>query len=66
MNDNKDEPAQVRPTTIVGIQRLARQLAKAHGWRHILALDKASEQAGFQNYRAAHSTLVDPNQFEPQ
>lgn len=48
----------VRPTTLEGVRRLARQLAKLHdGIKHRGLLDRAAQQAGFQNYRHAKAQL---------
>lgn len=43
----------VRPTTIVGIKRLATQIKKSRQIKHCLALDMASQAAGFDNYKHA-------------
>ena len=47
----------IRPTTIVGINRLANALRKSEGIQHTNALDLASMQAGYANYRNALATL---------
>lgn len=47
----------IRPTTIVGIKRLANALRKSEGIQHTNALDLASMQAGYANYRNALATL---------
>lgn len=47
----------IRPTTIVGIKRLANALRKTQGIQHSNALDLASMRAGFANYRNALATL---------
>ena len=43
----------VRPTTIVGIKRLANQIKKAQTVKLHQALDSASQAAGFDNYKHA-------------
>lgn len=47
----------VRPTTIEGIKRLAKRLAKAEGIQHSAALERAAQAAGFGNFRAARAML---------
>lgn len=47
----------IRPTTIVGIKRLANALRKSEGIQHTNALDLASMRAGFTNYRNALAAL---------
>ena len=47
----------IHPTTIVGIKRLAKALHKSEGIQHANALDLASTQAGFTNYRNALAAL---------
>lgn len=47
----------IRPTTIVGIKRLANALRKREGIQHTSALDLASTRAGFTNYRNALAAL---------
>lgn len=47
----------IRPTTIVGIKRLANNLRKSEGIRHLSALDLASTRAGFKNFRHAMAVL---------
>lgn len=43
----------VRPTTIVGIKRLAKQIKKTKNIKLHKALDLASQAAGFDNYKHA-------------
>lgn len=48
----------VRPTTLEGVKRLARQLAKLNdGIKHGGHLDRAAQQADFQNFRHAKAQL---------
>lgn len=47
----------VRPTTIVGIKRLATQIKKSKGIKHCQALDLASQAAGFENYKHAQKSV---------
>jgi hypothetical protein len=47
----------IRPTTIVGIKRLANSLHKREGLKHAKALDLASRRAGFTNFRNARASL---------
>jgi hypothetical protein len=47
----------IRPTTIDGIKRLARQIHKAGDIPHHEALELAAKQAGFENYRHALKRL---------
>ena len=48
---------EIRPTTIVGIKRLAKSIRNSTGCCHQHALDLASRQASFTNYRNARSIL---------
>jgi hypothetical protein len=51
----------VLPTTLVGIKRLARQLASSHAeTQHAGRLDRAAQLAGFQNFRHAQAQLLGP------
>jgi hypothetical protein len=47
----------IRPTTMVGIRRLAKQIKKAKGVTHAEALDQAAVAAGYQNFRHARRML---------
>ncbi|TNF16507.1 MAG: hypothetical protein EP320_01730 [Rhodobacteraceae bacterium] len=51
------------PTTIGGIKRLAKQLKKANGVPYSAALDDASIQAGFRDFREANSVLSSARTF---
>ncbi|WP_417809049.1 DUF5623 domain-containing protein [Thioclava sp.] len=46
-----------RPTTLVGVKRLARQLKKTNGIKHSDALDLAAKSADCANFRHAQRTL---------
>ncbi len=47
----------VKPSSLVSIKRLAKQMKKAEGIPHHKALDKASRIASFENYKHARSRL---------
>jgi hypothetical protein len=47
-----------RPSTMDGIKRLAKTIKRERGTPHHLALDLASQQAGFQNIRHAQHQLA--------
>jgi hypothetical protein len=47
----------IRPTTIDGIKRLARQIHKAREIPHHEALNLAAKQAGCENYSHARKKL---------
>ena len=47
----------VRPTTLIGIKRLAKHLKKERGLEYAKALDEASRQSGFQDFRHARAQL---------
>lgn len=49
----------IQPSSIEGIKQLAKRLKRADGIRHAVALDKASQAAGFQNYKHALRGLND-------
>jgi len=47
------------PSTIGGIKRLAKQLKRqSKDLSHLAALDMASRQAKFENFKHAHRTLL--------
>lgn len=48
----------IRPSSIGGIKRLAKNLKAAGQIKHAQALDLASQQAGYQNYRHAINQLA--------
>jgi len=50
-------PKNLRPSTIDGIKRLAARLRVEQNISHTVALDRASVQAGFQNYAHARRML---------
>ncbi len=50
---------QIRPTTLVGVKRLAKALKSARGCTHIEALNAAAIVAGFQNFAHAQRNLQD-------
>jgi len=50
---------QLRPITLVGIRRLANRKKKELGIKHSAALDQASIDAGYANYRDAKRALKD-------
>ncbi|MCJ9428566.1 hypothetical protein [Kordiimonas marina] len=43
----------IKPTTIEGIKRLAKQLKKAEGLKHTDALNRAARQAGYADFAQA-------------
>lgn len=45
--------SEVRPSTIPSVKRLAKRISRQDGITHSIALDQASKQAGFQNFRHA-------------
>ncbi len=47
----------LRPTTVAGIKRLAKQIGKRDGIKHGHALDAAALQAGFQDFRQAVAAI---------
>lgn len=48
----------VRPTSLEGIKRLAKSIKSSVGVKHQQALDMASHQGGFQNFRHARNSLA--------
>lgn len=48
---------QIRPTTLVGIKRRARDLKKLHGVSQSVALDMAAREAEFQNFKHTNKSL---------
>lgn len=48
----------LRPTTIIGIKSLARDIHKSDGIPHGNALDKAAAQAGYSNFTHARRALI--------
>jgi len=50
-------PIERRPSTIDGIKRTAKEIAKAKGITHAKALDAAAVRAGFQNFAHARKAL---------
>lgn len=57
---------QIRPSTIVGIKRLAKTLKAEQGIQHAKALDVAAVSAGYQNYRHASNVLAATPTKQPQ
>lgn len=51
----------LRPTSLVGIKSLARDFKKSQQIAHSIALDQASKQAGYANFRDAHRSLNQVN-----
>ncbi|MDM0049856.1 hypothetical protein [Variovorax sp. J22R115] len=47
----------IRPTTLVGIKRLAKAIKSAQGIPHHQALDEAARRANLQNFRHASGLL---------
>src|SRR5690606_21326477 len=47
----------IRPSTMEGIQRLAKSLRGELSIKHLQALDAAAQAAGFQNFRHARNQL---------
>lgn len=52
----------IKPTTIEGIKRLARQIKDAEGGVLGHAIERAAKQAGFATYAAARAALKDQKQ----
>lgn len=52
----------IHPSTMTGIKRLAKQIKAAQGLSHSASLDRASEAAGYDNFRHAQNVLPDPAQ----
>lgn len=50
----------IRPTSLVGIKRLARTIKVERAIPHIQALDEAAKRAGFENFRHAGNKLPQP------
>lgn len=48
---------QIKPRTISGIKRLAKQIKKADDILYTQALNKAAVQAGFQNFLHANNAF---------
>lgn len=48
----------IRPTSLVGIKKLAKQIKKSAGIPHAAALDAAAEVANFANYKNAQRRLI--------
>lgn len=48
----------LKPTTVEGIQSLARQLKKRDGITHTEALDMAAKQGGFKRWAHAVRVLI--------
>lgn len=55
----------IRPSSIEGIKQLAKRLKKSDGIQHAAALDKASNAAGFENYKHALRSLAQPDALQP-
>lgn len=51
----------VRPSTLNGIKRRAKQLKKAYSIHHHEALDIAAKEAGYENYNHARNCLTNKN-----
>lgn len=47
----------IRPTTVIGIKRLAKTLKRSQSVTHSTALDEASRRAGFENFRHAQQGM---------
>lgn len=54
----------IKPSTINGIKRLAKQLKKAHYISHSEALDLAAQKASFENFAHARNRLQSPSHFK--
>lgn len=52
----------ITPSTIAGIKRLAKQIRNSKNIPHHQALNEASKNAGFENYRHAQNHLLYTNQ----
>ncbi|MEL6487672.1 MAG: DUF5623 domain-containing protein, partial [Pseudomonadota bacterium] len=55
----------IRPSTIDGIKRLAKQLKKDSGTRHAAALNASAIKAGYQNFAHAKNALVNQSRGRP-
>ncbi len=53
----------IRPTTIPGVKRLAKQIKKRDGVRYMKALEAAARQAGFSTYHEASTRLAEAGNF---
>lgn len=49
---------QLRPRTIEGVKRLAKQLKRRDGIQYAEALDRAAQQAGCADFRTARIELA--------
>ena len=47
----------LKPKTLEGVKRLAKQIGKERGIGHAQALEAAAQQAGFANYQACRQAL---------
>jgi hypothetical protein len=56
----------IKPTTIVGIKRLAKALSRSGNLSHSTALDRAASAAGFSNYTHAKRSLDGATPVEMQ
>lgn len=50
--------ALLKPTTLDGIKRLAKQIAKRDDIKHVFALEAAAKQAGYHDFRQARKKLL--------
>lgn len=50
----------LKPTSLVGVKRLAKQLANRDGLKHSAALEAAAKQAGFPTFDACRRALAAP------
>lgn len=49
----------IKPTTMLGIKRLAKQIKKTRGLKYHVALDEAAVAAGFSSFKTALIALKD-------
>jgi hypothetical protein len=48
----------LKPKTLKGLKRLAKDLKKLHGIQHSHALEMAAKQAGYQTFHLARQALL--------
>lgn len=53
----KKPTVDIKPKTVSGIKQLAKRIADEQGIRHTEALEVASRQAGFENFKHAKRKL---------
>jgi hypothetical protein len=56
----------IKPTTLVGIKRLANSIKKEQGISHAQALNSSAIQSGFENFKHAQNALESTTQQPPE